>query len=66
VQTTSGPIRGEELTYEGTSYKAFKGIPYAAAPVGDLRFKVSYGHDESNTFVVIEWFLRWQRRKVYE
>jgi len=40
VQTSSGPVRGEELTFEGTSYKAFKGIPYAAPPTGSLKFKV--------------------------
>jgi len=41
VKTSYGPIRGEKLNYENTSYRAFKGIPYAAPPVGDLRFKVS-------------------------
>jgi len=40
VSTNSGPVRGEEVTFEGFSYKAFKGIPYAAPPVGELRFKV--------------------------
>jgi len=40
VQTTTGPVKGEELSFENMNYKAFKGIPYAAPPIGDLRFKV--------------------------
>jgi para-nitrobenzyl esterase len=34
VETTYGPVRGE--LHEG--YRVFRGIPYAAPPVGDLRF----------------------------
>jgi len=41
VQTTYGPVKGKEVAFEGTKYKAFKGIPYAAPPVGILRFAVS-------------------------
>ncbi|MEP4682720.1 MAG: carboxylesterase family protein, partial [Rhodopirellula bahusiensis] len=37
VQTTSGPIQG--VPSRDPSVEVFKGIPYAAAPVGDLRWK---------------------------
>ena len=36
VQLDSGSIQGEVV--EGTSVQVFRGIPYAAAPVGDLRW----------------------------
>ncbi|CAK9802979.1 Venom carboxylesterase-6 [Anthophora plagiata] len=41
VQTPSGPVRGTVLrtVWNGTKYSAFKGIPYAKPPIGDLRFK---------------------------
>jgi len=53
VQTNSGPIRGEELTFEETSYKAFKGIPYAAPPVGNLKFKVFIGTNSTPQYNTI-------------
>ena len=34
VETAEGPVRGTV----GTDYISFKGIPYAAPPLGDLRF----------------------------
>ncbi|MEM6689638.1 MAG: carboxylesterase family protein [Planctomycetota bacterium] len=37
VQTKSGPVSGTSSLDE--SIEAFKGIPYAAAPVGDLRWR---------------------------
>lgn len=42
VYTDSGPVRGkwDETFLQKTKYYSFKGIPYAEAPVGDLRFKV--------------------------
>lgn len=42
INTASGVIRGKaDVTiFNGRKYFAFKGIPYANAPVGDLRFKV--------------------------
>lgn len=42
VNTRTGHIRGlvqESIT--GDKYLAFKGIPYAKPPVGQLRFEVS-------------------------
>lgn len=41
VKTNSGRLLGSlENSIEGFKYYAFKGIPYAKPPVGDLRFKV--------------------------
>jgi len=37
VQTQSGPVKG--VVNESNDVVAFKGIPYAAPPVGDLRWK---------------------------
>ncbi|KAJ8972498.1 hypothetical protein NQ317_012715 [Molorchus minor] len=40
VQTKYGLIRGSvELSISGREYYAFRGIPYATPPVGNLRFK---------------------------
>ena len=38
VTTTFGPVVGVVETYGGQSLNVFRGIPYAAPPVGDLRF----------------------------
>lgn len=38
---TLGQVRGSEMTSEaGRSFYAFRGIPYAKPPIGDLRFRV--------------------------
>jgi para-nitrobenzyl esterase len=37
VKTTAGAVRG--TTIAGTAIRVFKGIPYAAPPVGDLRWQ---------------------------
>lgn len=42
VKISDGILEGEKVTNEiSGTYYSFKGIPYAAPPVGDLRFKVS-------------------------
>lgn len=42
VQTNSGPVQGATLTtaWNGIEYSSFKGIPYAAPPIGNRRFRV--------------------------
>jgi para-nitrobenzyl esterase len=39
VETQLGTVRGETVTEIGLSARIFRGIPYAAPPVGDLRWK---------------------------
>ncbi len=39
VQLESGPVAGAREEVHGTKIWSFKGIPYAAPPVGDLRWK---------------------------
>ena len=39
VQTTSGPVQGSIHSYNGSDVHQFIGIPYAAPPVRELRFK---------------------------
>ena len=39
VQTQLGAVRGETVTEVGKTARIFRGIPYAAAPVGELRWK---------------------------
>lgn len=43
VETDSGPIRGVRNTtlLNGSIFYSFRAIPYAKAPIGDLRFKVT-------------------------
>lgn len=42
VEVQSGLVRGiVEKHEDGFDYYAFKGIPYAEPPIGELRFKVS-------------------------
>ena len=38
VQTSFGPVQGVELTGENAGLTQFRDIPYAAPPVGELRF----------------------------
>lgn len=39
VQTSSGPVRGRAVTVQGREVHVFSGIPYAKAPVEELRFR---------------------------
>lgn len=43
VETNDGKVRGLRKTtlLKGVDYYAFKGIPFAKSPTGELRFKVS-------------------------
>ena len=38
VQTKTGPVRGEILTYSNVTVHRYQGIPYAKPPLGELRF----------------------------
>ena len=42
VNTTSGKVRGKQnqTLFDKIPYYSFRGIPYAKAPIGNLRFKV--------------------------
>ena len=54
VTTRIGQIRGWQLkSSQGRPFLAFRGIPYAKPPTGDLRFRVSFATaDENYIFVV--------------
>ena len=41
VETIYGPVKGNtKKSYNGNSYAAYEGIPFAAPPLGELRFEV--------------------------
>lgn len=44
VETKSGRVRGirKQTLLNEVEYYSFKGIPYAKAPIGKLRFKVGF------------------------
>lgn len=43
VTTGQGKVRGKTcVDYHGGIFYSFSGIPYAKAPIGPLRFKVTY------------------------
>lgn len=43
VTVAQGELRGKTgVDYEGGTFYSFQGIPYARAPIGELRFKVEY------------------------
>ncbi|KAF8371875.1 hypothetical protein PRIPAC_78304 [Pristionchus pacificus] len=49
VQTAQGKVQGRRLIYEGEKQvDAFQGIPFAAPPIGELRFKKPQPHPSWN------------------
>jgi hypothetical protein len=52
VNTTLGPVEGStERSRHGKYFCSFRGIPYAAPPIGELRFKVTNSPVASGEFV---------------
>lgn len=49
MTVSTGVLSGVAVAGEGGArdYLAFRGVPFAAPPVGDLRFKVLYPHPET-------------------
>lgn len=41
VRVKQGELNGALCDFRGEKYIAFKGVPYAKPPLGNLRFKVS-------------------------
>lgn len=52
VETDNGAVRGVRNTtlLNGVLFYSFRGIPYAKAPIGDLRFKVKLNPFSSLSF----------------
>lgn len=50
IETTSGFVRGNILKtpLEGKEFYAYRGIPYAESPTGQLRFKVKLNQKDLN------------------
>lgn len=44
VQTTTGAIRGVVELQDGKELNAFYGVPFAATPMGELRFRPPHPH----------------------
>lgn len=64
VETESGRVRGRKnyTLFEKKAFYAFKGIPYAQAPIDELRFKVNQKMHFSQNFVPLLsfWFCDFQ------
>lgn len=55
VRTFSGLVQGYWAeSVKGRPYAAFEGIPFAQAPVGDLRFKVFCLNSQFNAEIIYE------------
>ena len=48
VQTSSGPVNGHAAS-NATQVSEYLGIPYAAPPIGDLRFAAPQNYSGSST-----------------
>lgn len=55
VETESGRVRGRKnyTLFESRAFYAFKGIPYARAPVEELRFKVNEHASPTNCWPLL-------------